>query len=195
MSDVAHDRAEAAQLPEGDVIRVILEQHAHVRELCTAVRTAASAELKGQSFDQLRALLAMHETAEEMVLRPVSRKTAGEQVADARNQEESEANEVLAELEKMEVDDPEFDEQFAAFEKSVDRHADAEEREEFPAILAATDEKERRRLGSLLKAAEKTAPTHPHPSTAGSTTAQWALGPFASMVDHARDVVNKLMAA
>jgi len=195
MSDAAHDRAKAAELPEGDVIRVLLEQHAHVRELFTAVRTAGSPELKQQSFDELRALLAMHETAEEMVLRPKSRQTAGEQVADARNQEEAEANEVLAHLERLDIEDAEFDTQFADFEKSVDHHAEAEEREEFPAILAATDEKERQHMGSVLQAVEKTAPTHPHPSTAGSTPAQWALGPFASMVDHARDAVKHLMSA
>ena len=43
---------------------------------------------------------------------------------------------------------------------------------------------------SDVKAAEKTAPTHPHPSTAGSPAAQWAVGPFASLVDRARDAIK-----
>jgi hypothetical protein len=31
------------------------------------------------------------------------------------------------------------------------------------------------------------APTHPHPSTAGSPIAQWMVGPWASLIDQARD--------
>jgi hypothetical protein len=33
-------------------------------------------------------------------------------------------------------------------------------------------------------------PTHPHPAAAGSPTAQWTFGPFASLVDRARDAVK-----
>ena len=33
MGDAAEDRVSAAQLPEGDVIRILLEQHARIREL------------------------------------------------------------------------------------------------------------------------------------------------------------------
>ena len=33
MGDAAEDRAQAEQLPEGDVIRVLLEQHAQVHDL------------------------------------------------------------------------------------------------------------------------------------------------------------------
>lgn len=193
MSEAAHDRAQASELPEGDVIRHLLEQHARIRELFATVKAAEGAEHKEKSFDQLRALLAVHETGEEMVLRPVSKRVAGDDVADERNHEEAEANKVLAELEKMGVDHADFDEKLAAFEKSVDAHAEAEEHAEFPAILGGVDEEERHRLGTLLVNAEKTAPTHPHPSAAGSPAAVWAVGPFASMVDHARDALHKLM--
>src|SRR3954451_21599269 len=121
MGDVQEDRAKAATLPEGDVIRVLLEQHARIRELFAHVQSA-SGEHKKQTFDELRALLAVHETAEEMVLRPVSSKAAGKEVAEARNQEEAAANEVLADLEKLDVDTPEFDRMLADFERSVDQH-------------------------------------------------------------------------
>jgi hypothetical protein len=47
-------------------------------------------------------------------------------------------------------------------------------------------------LGRTLEAAEKIAPTHPHPSTAGSSTAQWTVGPFASLLDHARDAIKEV---
>lgn len=193
MGDAAEDRAKASQLPEGDVVRILLEQHARIRELFEDV-TAADGEHKAQAFDELRALLAVHETAEELVLRPVTKKTGGDAVAEARNEEESEANDVLKELEEMDVDSANFDAKLAAFQKSVDEHAEAEENDEFPHILRSCDDEERRTMGKHILAAEKIAPTHPHPSTAGNIPAQMAVGPFASVVDRARDAITKAMA-
>jgi len=190
MGDASQDRAEAAKLPEGDVIRVLLEQHARIRDLFQHV-SEAEGEHKQHAFDELRALLAVHETAEEMVLRPVTNNTAGKAVADARNQEESEANEVLKQLEKLDVSSSDFDSLLADFEKSVDSHAEAEEHEEFPAIVSSCDEDKRRAMGKQILAAEAVAPTHPHPSAAGSPVAQWTVGPMASLVDRTRDAISK----
>jgi hemerythrin superfamily protein len=189
MGDAAEDRAEAAQLPEGDVIRILLEQHARIRELFADVKSS-SGEHKQQAFDELRALLAVHETAEEMVLRPVSQEIAGAAVAEARNHEEAEANKVLAQLEDLDCSSAEFDLLLATFEQSVSDHAENEESEEFPAVLSSCDEQRRADLGLRIKAAESIAPTHPHPSTAGSPAKQWAVGPFASLVDRTRDAIK-----
>lgn len=192
MGDANEDRAQAAELPEGDVIRILLEQHARIRDLFDDV-SSAEGQRKQQAFDELRALLAVHETAEEMVLRPVSSDTAGKEVAEARNDEEAEANEVLKQLEKLDVTSADFDKLLAEFQKSVDEHAEAEEHDEFPHILASCDEKKRQAMGRQIKAAEAVAPTHPHPSTAGSPAAQWAVGPFASLVDRTRDAIKRAM--
>ncbi|MEW1952505.1 hypothetical protein [Terrabacter sp. NPDC080008] len=112
---------------------------------------------------------------------------------DARNQEEAKANEVLKNLEKLDVDSPDFDQMLADFQKAVDEHAHAEESEEFPTVLAECDEDKRRTMGSHLRAAESIAPTHPHPSTAGSTAGQYAVGPIASLVDRTRDAIHSAM--
>lgn len=189
MGDATEDRAKASALPEGDVIRVLLEQHAQIRDLFAQVKSQAGEE-RQKTFDALRALLAVHETAEELVLRPVTEKVAGESVAKARNQEEKEANEVLAQLEKLSVDDPSFAAQLDTLERSVDAHAEAEESEEFSQVLAGCDEDQRKAMGRKVKAAEALAPTHPHPSVAGDRTAQLLTGPFAAMVDRVRDVVS-----
>jgi hemerythrin superfamily protein len=192
MGDAAEDRAKAADLPEGDVIRVLLEQHSRIRDLFSEV-LSMEGEHKKHAFDDLRALLAVHETAEEMVLRPVTKETAGQAVVDARNQEEAEANKVLAELEKLDVGSPDFDEKLKTFEKAVDDHAEAEEHEEFPTVLDSCDEDRRKTMGTHLRAAEGIAPTHPHPSTAGSTVAQYAVGPIASLIDRTRDAITAAM--
>lgn len=189
MGDAAEDRAKAAELPEGDVIRVLLEQHARIRELFADVKSATG-EHKQQAFDELRALLAVHETAEEMVLRPVSKEVAGEHVAEARNKEEEAANKVLAQLEDLDCGSAEFDNLLASLEKSVSTHAEQEEQQEFPPILSGCDAQQRQDLGRRIRMAENIAPTHPHPSTAGSTTAQWVVGPFASLVDRVKDALT-----
>jgi hemerythrin superfamily protein len=188
MSEATQDRAEAASLPEGDVIRILLEQHARIRELFSALESSPP-EQRHDLFDELRALLAVHETGEEMVLRPVSKKAAGKAVADARNHEEDEANHVLAELEKMDTTSQEFLDKLREFQASVDEHAEAEENEEFPQVLEACDAYERRTMGGRLEAVEKMAPTHPHPTAAGSPAAQALTGPFVGMVDRVRDAL------
>lgn len=190
MSEITEDRRKAAELPEDDVVGVLYRQHARIRELFSTVLSEGGA-LRKQHFDELRALLAAHETGEEMVLRPVSRKAAGSDVTDAVNAEEDEANHVLADLEKMDVSTPQFEAALRDFEKAVNAHAEHEERAEFPAVLQQVDAKERQKLGQRLLKAEKLGPTHPHPTTAGSPTAQWMAGPFASLMDRARDAFSK----
>jgi hemerythrin superfamily protein len=190
MGDAVEDRAKAETLPEGDVVRILLEQHAQVRDLFAEVQKAP-ANQRQEPFDRLRAMLAVHETGEELVLRPKADDQEWKDVATQRNQEEAEANEVLKSLEDMDTASEAFLAKLQEFEKSVDEHAEAEEHEEFPRVLAALDVDERRTLGTRLQAVEKMAPTHPHPSAAGSTTAQLLTGPFAAMVDRVRDALSR----
>lgn len=189
MGDPTQDRAKAATLPEGDVIRLLLEQHARIRELFTEVKQASGQEKK-EAFDDLRSLLAVHETAEELVLRPVTTSVVSEGVAQARNDEEAKANAVLERLERLDVEDPAFDSQLVDFESSVDEHAEAEEHEEFDQIITNCDEQKRQQLGTKIRAAEAVAPTRPHPSVEPSSTTQRAVGPFAAIVDRVKDAIT-----
>src|SRR5919205_4210063 len=101
-----------------DVIEFLLNQHQQVRGLLDAV-LSASGEERQRYFDTVREMLARHETAEEMIVRPLTRKAPnGEQVAEGRMEEENEAKEVLAKLEKMDVDSEEFTATFSEFSRS-----------------------------------------------------------------------------
>lgn len=180
-TDLAHD----------DVVTMLLAQHDRVADLLGVVE-AAHGTARRHAFDELRAFLAVHETAEEMVLRPVTELSGGREVAAARNAEEKESNVVLAELQHLDLDSVDFERRLAAFRAMVLAHAAAEELEELPVVLAHCDEKERRRLGVRLRAAESIAPTRPHPAVAGSPVAQWAVGPVASLVDRTRDAIRKV---
>ncbi|WP_045878113.1 hemerythrin domain-containing protein [Pseudofrankia sp. DC12] len=188
MSEADVERARAAALPADDVVAVLLNQHARIRDLFAEVRTETG-QHKQQAFDELRALLAVHETAEEMIVRPVTSQVE-KAVATARDHEEDEASHVLKALEKMDVNSAEFDARLADFERAVSDHAEHEESEEFPRVRGVRDEEELEKMGRRLRTAEKIAPTHPHPSTAGSTAAQWTVGPVASIIDRVRDAVR-----
>lgn len=192
MSDFTGVVAQAIEQPHGDVITILLEQHRRIRELFTHVKRAEGRR-KQQAFDELRMLLAAHETAEEMVLRPVSCLDAGAAVADARNQEEREATRMLSLLEAMNVSSAEFDRMFTEFEQAVLDHAEREEQEEFPPVRARESRSTLVGMGAVLLAAEMTGPTHPHPSTAGSPVAQWMVGPWAAVIDRARDALKAAM--
>lgn len=188
MSNAALERAEAATLPQDDIIGILLTQHARIRELFAEVHLAVGDE-KEAKFRELRALLAVHEAAEEMILRPVAKKEAGENEATARNAEEEEADRILEELERMNLAGHQFEAKLSEFEKAVGDHADREEQEEFPAVRSGCSQEQRQKMGKRLLRAEKTAPTHPHPAAAGSSAAHWMVGPFAALLDRARDAM------
>jgi iron-sulfur cluster repair protein YtfE (RIC family) len=186
MGEADNERAHADRLAEGSVIAVLLAQHARIRESIAAVQVAPP-EQRQEPFDKLRERLAVHEAGEEIVLRPVSREDAGAQIADARNEEESEAAKVLAELEELDVTSEQFGLKLNELAEAVSQHAEREETEEFPAVQSAHTDQELIALGEKLLKAERTAPTHPHPTAAGSPVAQRVIGPFAAMLDRARD--------
>lgn len=173
-----------------DVVEFLIQQHHQVRGLLDEVERATGQD-RQRLFDEVRELLARHETAEEMVLRPVTRSLPrGDAVASDRLQEENAAKDQLAHLESLDVGSGEFAEAFGRFKAEVLAHADAEEAEEFPLLRAEAEPDRLAQAKSALQAAEKTAPTHPHPS-ARSTTANYVAGPFAAMLDRARDLFTR----
>ena len=192
MGNATEDLQKAATLPEGDVVRTLLEQHARIRQLFGEVRHAEG-ETRGDAFDELRALLVVHETAEETIVRPVIRKLIGDEEPDARNSEEAEATKDLEALMKMDVSDTEFLVKLGALEQAVDQHAESEEQNEFAALQQECSPEERASMGRKVQAAAKIAPTRPHPSVAGHEKVSLAVGPIAALVDRTRDAIAKAM--
>jgi hemerythrin superfamily protein len=176
-----------------DVIRLLKAQHEQIRSLFDAVEQAHGEE-RQRRFDELRRFLAVHETAEEMVVHPRARLgEGGNDVVHARLEEEHSAKEVLSRLDGMKVRDTDFTPTLAQLRSAVLEHADNEEREEFPILEAETDEKSRRVMADAVRAAEAIAPTHPH-SGVESATANFVAGPIASVIDRTRDAVRSVLA-
>lgn len=174
-----------------DVVDYLVAQHDTIRQLFTETLDAADAETKREKFTRLRAMLAVHETAEEMMVHPrVRRKIEGAgEVVDARLAEEHDSKVALSELEKLDIDTAEFSKGLIHLQAAVLEHAEKEEAEEFPLLTEHLDTEELQRLAVAVQVAERIAPTHPHPGVE-SATANFALGPFASLIDRARDALR-----
>jgi len=172
-----------------DVVDLLLAQHEQVKELFQQLTTARG-EAKRALFHDLVRMLAVHESAEEQIVHPAARKTAGDAVVDARLKEEDEAKRVLAHLAEMDTDDPTFDSALAAFAAAVLDHAEHEEHEEFVTLRAEHDPARLRRMAGAVRAAEAVAPTRPHPSGGESATANLVTGPPLALFDRARDAVR-----
>jgi hypothetical protein len=173
-----------------NAVDLLLHQHDEIRTLMDVVSGAETAEVRGEAFDELRELIAVHETAEEVIVRPVTRTKVpgGDDIADARMAEENKGKDALASLEKLNPGDAEFAAMFADFRADVEEHAKHEEELEFPALRENLDESALTKMGKGIKLAEAAAPTHAHPS-AKTTTANIVLGPFAAIADRIRDAI------
>lgn len=171
---------------DGSIFGILRDQHLRMRDLFSEVADT-SGVARQQAFDALRELLAAHETAEEIVLRPVARRMVPHEITLARDGEERRIAVLLAALEKLDVDSTAFTDTFATLVDAILMHTWSEEAEEFPAVQARLTDSEQRQLGVWINRAFAVAPTHPHPATAGSPLAQWTVGPFTSLVDRVRD--------
>ena len=118
-----------------DVIDFLTEQHRQIKELFDAV-SVVSGEQPEEAFGRRRRMLAVHETADEEIVHPMTRKRLGDGavIADALLREERAAKKILADLEKLDVGSAAFVEGFADLRSGVLTHAEHEEREEFPRL-------------------------------------------------------------
>jgi hypothetical protein len=173
-----------------DVVEYLKSQHETIKALFIQTLDAPDAASQEQFFNQLRALLAVHETAEEMMVHPrVRRKVeGGSQIVDERLAEEHESKVALAEIEKLDFGTAEFSKALIHLQQAVIEHADKEETEEFTRLEDELDAKELQKLTVAVQAAERIAPTHPHPGVE-SAVANFAVGPFASLLDRAKDAL------
>ena len=168
----------------------IRRQHDQIRELFDAVEDAP-AEERAEAFQPLVRLLAVHETAEEMVIYPAaSTGEAGREIVEQRKAEEDRAKKQLVELEKMDASTDDFLEALATFRTEVFEHAEAEELEVFPLLSEVADADQLKHMTRMLEVAEGMAPTHPHKTAPESALGNLLVGPFVAMVDRARDALK-----
>lgn len=171
-----------------DVVSFLKGQHREIEQMFANV-TATRGKERAKAFYALRRMLAVHETAEEEIVHPAARRAIphGETIVKARLAEEKAAKTALAELETLDVDSADFEAKLRALETNVVAHAEAEERDEFDRLGAELDPTRLARMRRAAELAERVAPTRPHPGVE-SALANVIVGPFASVIDRARDL-------
>jgi hemerythrin superfamily protein len=177
-----------------DVVEFLKGQHNLIKDMFDDVLSASSDDARRKAFVDLRQLLAVHETAEEMVVHPTARGqlSGGDEVVDARLKEEHDAKEQLQKLESMDIGSEDFLTEFKQFQQAVLDHANLEELEEFPGLQRELGAGDLQRMALAVRAAEAIAPTRPHPGVE-SAKANVVAGPFASMLDRARDAIESAL--
>jgi hypothetical protein len=183
------DRTTGSTNNGSDVIGFLKSQHQQLRGMFDEVASTSGPE-RSKALRALRRMLAIHEAAEEQVIHPAARRglPGGELLVENRLREEREAKRVLAELEQLEIDSPEFDRKLGELKTKILAHADAEEREEFDRLPSWLDARRLARMRAMVVFAQKVAPTHPHAGIE-SAAANMIVGPFAAIIDRARDAI------
>jgi hemerythrin superfamily protein len=178
-------------MPETDAVELLIHQHEEIRRLFQEV-DKKKGDQRAEAFERLCRFLAVHETTEKEIIHPVARLSVkSDKVIDARLEEENEGKKMLQALEKMGPSAQGFGASFAEFRTAVLEHAAHEEREEFPELKTRSSA-ELHGLAAGIKAAEATAPTHPHPGVE-SATKNVLVGSFAAVADRIGDIVRKVM--
>ena len=179
-----------------DVIEVLEHDHREVEEMFAELESlrGASTEEDQQRrkvlAEQVTIELVRHSVAEEVLVYPeVERKVSKEEVEHAR-EEHAEAEETLAKLEKLDADDPAFDDELATLMREIRHHIEDEEGEMFAHMRKVIDADELRRLGAAVEGFKKVAPTRPHPNVPNETLPRLATGPAASLFDRMRDLAT-----
>jgi hemerythrin-like domain-containing protein len=185
-----------AEDEQRDVIEVLEHDHREVEQMfgeLESLRGASTEEAKERRktlTEQVTIELVRHSVAEEVLVYPeVESKVSAEEAEHAR-EEHAEAEETLQRLEKLDADDPSFDDELATLMSEIRHHIEDEEGDMFTHMRQVIDEDELRALGARVEAFKKVAPTRPHPNVPNEALARVAAGPAASLFDRMRDLAS-----
>src|SRR4051812_18574521 len=149
-----------------------------------SLRGASTDETKSRRkelAEQVTIELVRHSVAEEVLVYPeVEKKVSAEEAEHAR-EEHAEAEETLQRLEKLDADDPAFDDELSTLMGEIRHHIEDEEGQMFAHMRQVIDADELHKLGGRVEAFKKVAPTRPHPQVPNTAMARTAAGPAASL--------------
>jgi hemerythrin-like domain-containing protein len=184
-----------------DVFQVLKTDHDEVKAMLAQLEegpkasTGATAEqlaFRKRSVDQVIIEESKHEAAEQQYFWPAVKRLGpdGLRVAQLGLEQEAEADPVLADLDKLQPDNEEFEERLVAFASAARAHIAYEEAHAWPLLRAAISANEAQHLGEQITRAKKLAPTRPHPHVPQQPGAVKTAGPVAGVADRLRDAVT-----
>lgn len=173
--------------PMYDIVGVLTAQHRRVEELF--VRALADGGVIVDMLGELLHALALHESADHVVIHPEVRRVAGEDdLVDALMAEELAIERALTDLDAVEVDDDAFAGQLVRVRDLVVEHNWREESVEFP-VLSDLDSDEQRRIlravGALEKLADTGSESEGERADVAAGSPNTMVGPFAAVLDRA----------
>ena len=179
-----------------DVIEILEHDHREVEDMfkeLEGLRGASTEEDKKRRkelTEDVTIELVRHSVAEEVIVYPeVDRKVSREE-ADHAREEHAEAEETLKRLEKLDADDPRFDDELATLMEEIRHHIEDEEGEMFAEMRQKVAKDDLVTMGQRVEAFKKVAPTRPHPNVPNETLPRIAAGPAASLFDRMRDLAT-----
>lgn len=184
-----------------DVLTVLTRQHDAVTSLVKQLDTIpgrskggtpAQATERESIVDMIGKRLAAHETAEEEHLWPRVRQLPdGDQLADGGIEQEQKGNELLLALSRSDPQSEEFDDMVEELMTLLHKHVAYEDRV-FLRLRDELDPEERRQIGERILAAQRNAPTRPHPKAPRKPgAAVKAAAKTAVPLDKARDATGR----
>jgi len=179
-----------------DVIEVLEHDHREVEQMFSeleGLRGASTDEARSRRkelTEQVTIELVRHSVAEEVLVYPKVEVKVSKEEAEHAREEHAEAEETLQRLEKLDADDPSFDDELTTLMKEIRHHIEDEEEQMFAHMRQVIDEDELRKLGGRVEAFKKVAPTRPHPNVPNEPLPRLAAGPAASLFDRMRDLAT-----
>ena len=159
-----------------DVFTVLAQDHQEVKTMLAELEKGPTMAT-GASEDQLALRKKMtqeliieesrHEALEEMYFWPAVREhlAAGNTLADTATEQEQGAKQILAELDKLDAGDAEFEKLLAKFTVDAREHIAFEETQVWPGLRTALPAETADEVGRKIADGKSTAPTRPHPHT------------------------------
>jgi hemerythrin superfamily protein len=181
---------------ERDVVDVLTADHREFERIFAELegmrgRTGEDVlKRKKELVDEVTIGLVKHSVAEETRVYPLVEKKLDKEEAEHSKEEHAEAEETMKRLERMDADDPGFDDAVAELIREIRHHAAEEESRMFVELRASFSRKELVDMAGQVEAIKKIAPTRAHPMTPNEAGVRLAVGPVASLLDHLRDAVS-----
>jgi hemerythrin superfamily protein len=181
---------------EQDVVDVLSADHREFDRIFTeleGLRGRGEPEAltrKRELVDEVTIGLVKHSVAEETRVYPRVEKQIDKGEAEHSKEEHAEAEETMKRLERMDADDPGFDDAVAELIAEIRHHVQQEEGRMFTELRANFTREELVEMAQQVETIKKIAPTRAHPMTPNDAGVRLAVGPVASLLDHLRDAVS-----
>ncbi len=137
-----------------DAIKMLKKQHREVEGLFKELEKAKSAGPRRRIFEKIADALAIHATIEEKHFYPAAKKKQTEDMLLESVEEHLQVKRVIADLLKLDADDPTFMAKATVLKEDVQHHVEEEEDDLFPKVEKLLDDDE---LEAVATAMQETA--------------------------------------